>query len=554
VVYKVNAAAGDSIYIDYIQFTTDGSIYIITNCNDPANSCVVGEDSTLTNQHETIAYKFTSAGTYYIIMDSFSAGTGGAWVATGNYVCAPDEFDAFPNSHATVDLLGAAGGETVALNGPSQVNATMRALADGDFDGLEQVPIELVQLQLSGTSVVAGPMTVRLRPASSHPFLHSKGEIEEVANATPGVLDLPPFTPSGLAQSNLDVFVEVDLPALGLLLHNHVPTPMSAVISHKPPAVGETFASSQIIPLYDQNEQPTPWQIGPVRHTPYPPVERDSFPNSKLTVTVDGPLGLETIVMKGPTVVNVDIGKVADSDGDGVEQVPTQMLSMSCSGTSTLYGPVSASLDPPLPHLNPPTLGEIEENANTQAGRLDLPPFAPSGTASSFFDVFFTVNVGGARYHNHIPKHMAGTITHKPPAPGDQYDNAIPVQLFDDNDNPAPFQILRVIHIPNDVKQVGVPIGKGPQTLAIQDIRPNPTTGRTTILCALPARGRTRVAAYDVNGRVVRTLYDGMMEAGVRPVVWDGRGERGEKVPGGVYFIRLESAGRLSVRRVAILR
>ena len=72
--------------------------------------------------------------------------------------------------------------------------------------------------------------------------------------------------------------------------------------------------------------------------------------------------------------------------------------------------------------LNPsiPSRGEIEENENTLTGRLDLPPFAPSGSADSFFDVFLEVELlDGTVLHTDRPKRMSSRILHKPPAPGD---------------------------------------------------------------------------------------------------------------------------------------
>ena len=79
------------------------------------------------------------------------------------------------------------------------------------------------------------------------------------------------------------------------------------------------------------------------------------------------------------------------------------------------------------------------------------------------------------------------------------------------------------------------------------------TTSRFSV--ELPRRaGNARVAAYDVNGRLVRTLWDGPMEAGTRTLAWDGTSDRGARVPGGIYFIRLECGGRIAARRLAILR
>jgi len=63
----------------------------------------------------------------------------------------------------------------------------------------------LTELELTGTSSL-GPMTVKLDPARV-----SLGEIEELANNTPGTLDLPPFTATGTAFSFFDVFLQVEV-------------------------------------------------------------------------------------------------------------------------------------------------------------------------------------------------------------------------------------------------------------------------------------------------------------------------------------------------------
>src|SRR5262249_8093850 len=96
--------------------------------------------------------------------------------------------------------------------------------------------------------------------------------------------------------------------------------------------------------------------------------------------------------------------------------------------------------------------------------------------------------------------------------------------------------------------------GAAPQVLAIQEVRPNPTSGSATVTLALPRRGMAHLAAYDVNGRLVRTLWSGEMDAGLRTITWDGKSDRGARAPGGIYFLRFESASQRSVRRLAILR
>lgn len=69
---------------------------------------------------------------------------------------------------------------------------------------------------------------------------------------------------------------------------------------------------------------------------------------------------------------------------------------------------------------------------------------------------------------------------------------------------------------------------------------PNPTSsGRTTMQFSLPRAARTRVEMFDVRGRRVRVLADGVREAGQHAVLWDGRDGTGRDVGTGTYFGRL---------------
>ncbi len=178
------------------------------------------------------------------------------------------EIDAFPFSEAVVTLITPFGTETVMLNGPTTVHVGLSGLNDGDANLREQVPTEMVQLNLTGNSALVGPVEVRLRPQTSTPFLPTLGEIEEKQNTTPGVLDLAPFTAAGAAASYFDVYFEIE--AAGMVLHNNQPKTMEAQITHKPPAAGEIYFSAPIIPLFDEADQPTGIAIGAVWHLPNP--------------------------------------------------------------------------------------------------------------------------------------------------------------------------------------------------------------------------------------------------------------------------------------------
>jgi len=65
----------------------DASIYVVTDCAQPASSCVAGSDSDTGAPVEALTHTFTAAGTYYLILDAFGPNAGGAWTLTGSLSC-----------------------------------------------------------------------------------------------------------------------------------------------------------------------------------------------------------------------------------------------------------------------------------------------------------------------------------------------------------------------------------------------------------------------------------------------------------------------------------
>jgi hypothetical protein len=83
---------------------------------------------------------------------------------------------------------------------------------------------------------------------------------------------------------------------------------------------------------------------------------------------------------------------------------------------------------------------------------------------------------------------------------------------------------------------------------------PNPFSGSTQLVFALPRAGRTRVAIYDVRGRRIKVLLDDALAAGDHPVVWDGHDDRGVRVANGIYFARVVQGGEVATRTLTVLR
>ncbi|MGD8394678.1 MAG: FlgD immunoglobulin-like domain containing protein [Candidatus Eiseniibacteriota bacterium] len=89
---------------------------------------------------------------------------------------------------------------------------------------------------------------------------------------------------------------------------------------------------------------------------------------------------------------------------------------------------------------------------------------------------------------------------------------------------------------------------------ALAAARPNPFNPRTTIGYSLATTGWTELAIYDVAGRLVRILVDGVSPAGEHEVDWDGRDGTGDRVASGVYLYQLRTAGVVETRRMVLVK
>lgn len=83
---------------------------------------------------------------------------------------------------------------------------------------------------------------------------------------------------------------------------------------------------------------------------------------------------------------------------------------------------------------------------------------------------------------------------------------------------------------------------------------PNPFNPSTVIRFEMPRAGHVRLDVYNVNGQLVVTLEDGYREAGAHEVLWNGKNSRGVTVGSGMYFYRLETAGRVTNEKMLLLR
>jgi flagellar hook assembly protein FlgD len=90
--------------------------------------------------------------------------------------------------------------------------------------------------------------------------------------------------------------------------------------------------------------------------------------------------------------------------------------------------------------------------------------------------------------------------------------------------------------------------------LVLGQNRPNPFNPTTEISCSVPSRTMLHLRIWDVDGRMVRSLVDGVAEPGVHTVRWDGRDASGVSVPSGIYYYLLAGEGFEVTRTMALVK
>jgi hypothetical protein len=95
----------------------------------------------------------------------------------------------------------------------------------------------------------------------------------------------------------------------------------------------------------------------------------------------------------------------------------------------------------------------------------------------------------------------------------------------------------------------GVPHVEAPSfALDLSQNFPNPFATVTAIRFSVPSSSYVELSVYDVAGRRVATLVDGLREAGPQEVIWDGRDFTGQRAASGVFFYTLKTEDQVRTR------
>jgi hypothetical protein len=115
----------------------------------------------------------------------------------------------------------------------------------------------------------------------------------------------------------------------------------------------------------------------------------------------------------------------------------------------------------------------------------------------------------------------------------------------------------RILRVPAEEESAGTAQPeetKEPAVTMLWDPRPNPAREGVTLRFSVSRRAPARLDIFDVQGRRVATLVNGVLEPGPRELSWDRVDLSGNRAKGGVYFVRFEAEGRRFTYRLAMLR
>ncbi|MDP8237771.1 MAG: LamG-like jellyroll fold domain-containing protein [Candidatus Hatepunaea meridiana] len=88
-----------------------------------------------------------------------------------------------------------------------------------------------------------------------------------------------------------------------------------------------------------------------------------------------------------------------------------------------------------------------------------------------------------------------------------------------------------------------------PIEFGIHKTYPNPFNGQLRIEFAIETQGSTTLKAYDLSGREITNITSGVFKAGIHSTIWNA-----EKLPSGMYIIKLSSSMQTQAMKIVLVR
>jgi hypothetical protein len=93
-----------------------------------------------------------------------------------------------------------------------------------------------------------------------------------------------------------------------------------------------------------------------------------------------------------------------------------------------------------------------------------------------------------------------------------------------------------------------------PKQFSVSNAYPNPFNPQTHFQIALDVSEKVSAFIYDVNGRLVKTLFNDQLKAGQHTLIWNGLDGNGNPAASGTYFVRLKGDRQENWQKITLLK
>jgi flagellar hook assembly protein FlgD len=93
-----------------------------------------------------------------------------------------------------------------------------------------------------------------------------------------------------------------------------------------------------------------------------------------------------------------------------------------------------------------------------------------------------------------------------------------------------------------------------PHNFSLYQNHPNPFNPITTLRYDIPQVINVNIAIYDMMGRQVKTLVNGIQSAGHKSVQWNSTNNQGKPVSAGVYLYKIQVGDFVDTKKMILLR
>ncbi len=115
-------------------------------------------------------------------------------------------------------------------------------------------------------------------------------------------------------------------------------------------------------------------------------------------------------------------------------------------------------------------------------------------------------------------------------------------------------EVLQAASVSLDALADQTAVGQAPILMRLGHNYPNPFNPKTVIPVGVDLGSEASLRIVDAQGRVLRELHDGYLQAGDHEFQWDGRDEAGTVLSSGIYLVQLRTAIQVESKRLLLLK